>query len=126
VSAWLVDTQALLWFLTNDPRLTADAKQTMESGESVLLVSAASIWEMAIKSGLGKLRVPDNLPAILSDQGFESLAIEPRHAWAVRALPVGAHQDPFDRLLAAQARVEDLPVISSDAAFDAYGVKRLW
>lgn len=126
MSAWLVDTHALLWFLTDDPQLSETARATMESGESVLLVSSASIWEIAIKRGLGKVRAPTDLLTLLRGEGFESLAIEPEHAWAVQDLAQGDHKDPFDRLLAAQAQFENLPLISNDPQLDRYGIKRLW
>jgi len=127
LSAWLVDTHAVLWFLADDSQLSPPAKQTMEAGESVLLVSSASIWEMAIKVGLGKLEVPDDLLAVLRDQGFETLEVTPAHAWAVRKLPQNAHRDPFDRLLAVQAGLERLPVISDDEQLDQYpGLTRRW
>jgi len=98
----------------------------MESGDSVLLVSCASIWEMAIKRSLGKLWAPDNLPSLLREEGFETLAIEPEHAWAVRDLAPSDHKDPFDRLLAVQAKAENLPVISNDPQLDRYGIQRAW
>ena len=126
MSAWLVDTHALLWFLADDRQLSETAKATMESSESVLLVSSASIWEMAIKRGLGKLRAPPDLLSVLRREGFEDLAIQPEHAWAVRDLEPGDHKDPFDRLLAAQAQLENLPLISNDLQLDRYGIKRLW
>ncbi len=126
MSAWLVDTHALLWFLTDDPQLSEPARATMESGESVLLVSSASIWEIAIKRGLGKVRAPTDLLTLLRREGVESLAIEPEHAWAVQDLASGDHKDPFDRLLAAQAQFENLPLISNDPQLDRYGIKRLW
>ncbi len=127
MSTWLVDTEAVLWFLADDPRLSPSAKQTMESGESVLLVSSASIWEMAIKVGLGKLEMPDDLLTVLPDQGFEPLEVTPAHAWAVRELPRGSHKDPFDRLLAVQSALERLPMISSDEQLDQYrGLTRHW
>jgi len=126
LSAWLVDTHALLWFLADDPRLSESAKRTMESGENVLLVSSASIWEMAIKRSLGKLQAPDDLLSVLREEGFEPLAIQPEHAWAVRDLTPSDHNDPFDRLLAVQARAENLPVISNDPQLDRYGIERDW
>ncbi len=126
MSAWLLDTHALLWFLADDPQLSEAAKSTMESGESVLLVSSASIWEMAIKSGLGKLQAPADLLTVLRKEGFQSLAVQPEHAWAVRDLAPGEHKDPFDRLLAAQASLEKLPLISNDVRLDRYGIERHW
>jgi PIN domain nuclease of toxin-antitoxin system len=126
VSSFLVDTHAVLWFLIDDPQLSPQAKRTMESADSVLLVSAACVWEIAIKTALGKLSAPPDLPAVLSDQGFDTIDITVGHAWRVATLPVVAHKDPFDRLLVAQALVEDLAIISSDAGLDAYGVDRHW
>jgi PIN domain nuclease of toxin-antitoxin system len=81
---------------------------------------------MAIKASLGRLEVPANLLEILDHQGFVTLSIEPRHAWAVADLPLGEHKDPFDRQLAAQALLEDLPIISADEQLDHYGVTRAW
>jgi len=89
------------------------------------MISAVSVWESAIKSALGKLRVPDDLPERLDDFAFERLAITDVHAWAVRALPP-VHSDPFDRLLAAQALCERATIVSADAIFDRYGVTRVW
>jgi len=126
LSAWLVDTHAVLWFLADDPQLSATAKRIMESGDNVLLVSTASIWEMAIKRSLGKLHAPDGLPSLLRAEGFETLAIQPEHAWAVRDLPARDHMDPFGRLLAVQAKVENLPVISNHPQLDRYGIQREW
>lgn len=126
MSTWLVDTHALLWYLADDSRLSAPAKVTMESGESVLFVSAASVCELAIKSSLGKLRVPDDLIEALDEEGFEPLEMGLQHAWRLADLPRGEHKDPFDRMLVAQALVEDLPVISNDDQLDRYGIRRHW
>lgn len=98
----------------------------MEASESVLLVSAASVWEMAIKASLGKLRIPDDFLEALGEQGFGVLDLTGVHAWAVRTLPLREHRDPFDRQLVAQALVESLPIISGDPALDQYGVDRHW
>jgi len=126
MSSWLVDTHALLWYLADDDRLSDDARRTMESADSILLISAASVWELAIKSSLGRLRLPDDFVAALEDEGFESLDVRFEHAWRAGELPLGSHKDPFDRLLAAQALLERLPVISNDEALDEYGVQRHW
>lgn len=122
----MVDTHAVLWFLTDDPRLSPRAKRTMEAADSVLLVSAACVWEIAIKTALGKLSAPSDLPAVLGDQGFDTLDITVNHAWRVATLPAIEHKDPFDRLLVGQALVEDLPIISGDDALDQYDVERHW
>lgn len=90
-----------------------------------MFVSAVSIWEAAIKSALGKLQVPDDLPAHLDHFAFERLAVTDVHAWGVRALPP-VHADPFDRLLVAQAVAEEAAIVSADAVFDQYEVPRVW
>lgn len=89
------------------------------------MVSIASLWEIAIKSALGKLQAPDDLPQRVEELGFELLGITVEHAWAVRHLP-HHHRDPFDRLLIAQAQVEQLPIVSVDPAFAAYDVAVIW
>jgi PIN domain nuclease of toxin-antitoxin system len=117
---------ALLGSLSDDARLSPDAKATMESGENVLLASSACVWEMAIEAGLGKLKVPRDLPAVLVEQGFTPFDVTAEHAWAVAELPLTEHRDPFDRLLVAQARVEGLGIISGDARLDQYEIERHW
>jgi PIN domain nuclease of toxin-antitoxin system len=81
--------------------------------------------ELPVKSALGKLRVPGDLPDRLEQFAFEPLAVTDKHAWAVRSLPA-AHNDPFDRLLVAQAVCERATIVSADAIFDQYGIARLW
>ncbi len=126
MSSYLVDTHALLWFLGDPAKLSPAALLAMESEETALFVSAACVWEIAIKASLGKLRVPPDLLTVLRDQRFEPFEIRHQHAWKVRELSMGVHKDPFDRLLVAQALVENLPIISHDTQLDAYGAKRLW
>lgn len=126
MSAWLVDTHALLWFLADDPKLSIEAKQTMESELSELFVSAASVWEIGIKLRLGKLRAPEQLPRVMAEQGFAELAVTADDAWGVTALSLEEHRDPFDRMLVAQSLTRHLPIISGDAALDQYGVTRHW
>ena len=118
------DTHALLWLLAGDARVSA-ARVAIEDARTPVLVSAVSVWEAAIKSALGKLRVPDDLPERLDEFAFERLPVTDVHAWAVRALPP-VHTDPFDRLLAAQALCERATIVSADAVFDAYAVTRIW
>jgi PIN domain nuclease of toxin-antitoxin system len=125
VTRLLVDTHALLWWLADDARLTADARAAIADPANEPLVSVASVWETAIKRSLGKLSAPDDLPAQIADGGFTWLDVRAEHAWHVRALSAH-HRDPFDRLLVAQALVEQVPVITADARFDAYGVDVLW
>jgi PIN domain nuclease of toxin-antitoxin system len=121
----LVDTMALLWWLADDSRLTEAARAAIADPARPAFVSAASVWEAAIKRSLGKLELDDDLPAVLDDEGFGVLTVNAVHAWTAGELPFH-HRDPFDRLIVAQARVEGLALVSSDAAFDAYGVTRVW
>jgi PIN domain nuclease of toxin-antitoxin system len=125
VSRFLVDTHALLWWLDDDPALPPAARAAIADPGNEPLVSAASVWEMAIKRSLGKLRVPDDLPATVLDAGFEWLFVSAAHAWDVRELPLH-HRDPFDRLIVAQALRERIGIITRDRHFDAYGVYRIW
>ena len=120
----LLDTHALLWLLAGDPRVQG-VRAAIEDARAPVLVSAVCVWEAAIKSALGKLRVPDDLPQRLEQFAFERLPISDAHAWAVRALPP-LHNDPFDRLLVAQAICERATIVSADTTFDAYAITRIW
>lgn len=122
---FIADSHALIWHALDDPRLTAGATARIEADDAEVLVSIASLWEIAIKKALGKLEAPDDLPSRLQQLGFELLPIELEHVWAVGALP-HHHGDPFDRLLVAQAQAERLPILSSDPAFASYGVSVIW
>jgi PIN domain nuclease of toxin-antitoxin system len=121
----IADSHTLLWHVLDDPRLTTAPSARIEADDAEVLVSLASIWEIAIKKALGKLEAPDDLPDRIQQLGFELLPVEVEHAWAVRDLP-HRHGDPFDRLLIAQAQVERLPILSSDSAFAAYDVEVIW
>jgi PIN domain nuclease of toxin-antitoxin system len=125
VSRLLVDTHALLWWLTDDPELPTTARDAISDPDNEPFVSTVSVWEIAIKRSLGKIHAPDDLPERISDDGFTWLPISAKHAWHVRGLPMH-HRDPFDRLLVAQALVERLPVISRDTVLDRYGVEVRW
>jgi PIN domain nuclease of toxin-antitoxin system len=125
VSRLLVDTHALLWWLADDPGLSATAREALAEPANDVVVSTASIWEIAIKRALGKLSAPDDLPSHIEAAGFGWLPVQAAHAWQVRDLPPH-HRDPFDRLLVAQSLVEQLPVITADARFSAYGVDVRW
>lgn len=125
----LLDTHALLWWLSDDPRLTPRARKIIAETRNVLFVSAASAWEIATKVRVGKLPTAADLVADLTGhlerEGFQMLAISGEHA--VRAgLLAGTHKDPFDRMLIAQAQAENIPIVSNEAVFDTYGVRRLW
>jgi PIN domain nuclease of toxin-antitoxin system len=125
----LLDTHALLWFLNNDPLLSVTSKGLIEDPANRKFVSIATCWEIAIKVGVRKLDLGEPaatfLPRELASNRFDLLGIELRHATFVESLP-RHHRDPFDRLLIAQAMLEAMPIISADAAFDLYGVRRLW
>lgn len=110
--------------LAGDKRIEG-TRGAIEDARTPVLISAVCVWEAAIKSALGKLRVPEDLPQRLEEFDFERLPVTDVHAWAVRALPP-IHNDPFDRLLAAQAICERATIVSSDAVFDAYGLTRIW
>jgi PIN domain nuclease of toxin-antitoxin system len=119
---YLLDTHVLLWALADDPRLTKDQAEAI--GQGTLFLSAASVWEIAIKRASGKLDVPDHLLATAQGAGCRALPISWAHAEAAAALP-RHHADPFDRMLIAQARLEGLVLLSSDARFSAYEVERI-
>lgn len=121
----LVDTHALLWWLADDPALSRAARDRIADPANELLVSAASVWEIAIKRSLGKLTAPDDLPDQILGEGFAWLPVGPEHAWRVRTLPPH-HRDPFDRLLVAQALVEHMALVSADAHLAGYGVEVQW
>jgi PIN domain nuclease of toxin-antitoxin system len=125
VSRLLVDTHALLWWLTDDPALSPVARAALADPGNEPLVSAATIWEIAIKRSFGKLTAPDDLPDRIAGEGFAWLPVSPVHAWHVRDL-AAHHRDPFDRLLVAQALTERLPIITADDRFDEYGVEVRW
>lgn len=125
MSRLLLDTHALLWWLTDDPALSATAREVLADPVNEPLVSAASVWEIAIKRSLGKLTAPDDLPDRIAEQGFSWLPVSAAHAWQVRELPAH-HRDPFDRLLIAQALVERLAIITTDAHFNDYDIEVYW
>lgn len=125
----LLDTHALLWWLTKNPSLTVSAQALIKSGDHTVLVSAVSPWEMATKVRLGKLDVASEVVAnfgfYLERERFQIITINVDHGIRAGLLP-GPHKDPFDRMLIAQALAEDVPIISNDRALDGYGVRRLW
>lgn len=125
----LLDTHALVWWLSGDSRLSRAARQAVADDLAEVFVSAASAWELATKVRLGKLSDPhgvaDALSSHLADQGFRALPITLEHGRGAGKLP-GPHKDPFDRMLITQAQREGLAVVSNDTVFDAYGVHRVW
>jgi len=125
----LLDTHCLLWWLDGDMRLPEYSRALIADREIKVLVSAASAWELSTKVRIGKLpgavHVAAELPAIIMAQGFEPLDISLSHAQRAGGLP-GPHRDPFDRILVAQSQAENIPIVSNDQVFDAFGVMRLW
>jgi len=124
----LLDTHTFLWFIDDNPRLSARAKALLES-DADLLLSVASLWEISIKISIGKLTLTQPFDVFLRQQltnnDIEMLPISLAHLGVVSTLPFH-HRDPFDRLLIAQAIIEKMPVVGIDAAFDAYSITRLW
>ena len=118
----------MLWFAAADRRLSRTARATMEHADAVLLLSVASVWEMAIKASLGQLQLPGTVASYVAGkrvEGYSLLSIDAAHAALVESLPFH-HRDPFDRLLAAQALTERCPIVSRDRVFRKYGVTAIW
>ena len=121
----LLDTHAALWWLSGDDRVGESAAEYLTDSTNHVLLSAAVVWEVAIKRSLGKLEAPDDLTETLLSAGALPLPINLEHAAAVRELPLH-HRDPFDRLLVAQAMIERATVVSADAALQPYDVTVVW
>jgi PIN domain nuclease of toxin-antitoxin system len=125
----LLDTHALLWWLFDDPKLSLAARSAIVAPGNEIAVSAASAWEIATKHRLGRLPeagdVPVRLPHYLRRARFAVLNMSLEHALAAGALP-GPHNDPFDRILIAQARIGDLAVVTIDRVFQDYGATVIW
>ena len=127
----LLDTCALLWFLRDDAELSESAAAAIENPANEVFVSVVSIWEIAIKANLGKIKVQNDfengLEEKLTQDGFTLLPVNYRHAAGVFSLP-RVHADPFDRLLITQCRAEKLVAVTNDAHWSAkpYGVRVLW
>jgi PIN domain nuclease of toxin-antitoxin system len=125
----LVDTHAFLWFITDDPQLSTVAKGLIADPDNEILISPASYWEIAIKVRIGKYTLSAPYETLIEQgidgNGFKILPIEPRHTAVLTTMPFH-HRDPFDRLIVAQAEIEQAPIVSIDAVLDAYGVQRLW
>lgn len=125
----LLDSHAFLWFVGGNPRFSQRARQIIEDRDNESVFSIASVWEIAIKVGLGKLTPHVPFPMLISEQmnenGIALLAITVAHALRVAQLPYH-HRDPFDRMLIAQAIIESVPIISADSIFNAYPITRIW
>jgi PIN domain nuclease of toxin-antitoxin system len=121
----LLDTHAALWFLSDDQRLGENARRDLTDETNVVLLSAAVVWEVAIKRSLGKLVVAEEYLSLLLGAGVQALAVSVDHAAAAEALP-WHHRDPFDRMLVAQAAIEGAALVSRDEALRPYGVTLVW
>lgn len=125
----LLDTHALLWWLSDDCALSQRARTAIASTRNSVLVSAASVWEIATKVRLGKLpsaaHLADDFTGHMARERFGVLSISGDHAIRAGLLP-GAHKDPFDRMLIAQSQAEKLALVSNEAVFDSYGIRRIW
>ncbi|NBO31260.1 MAG: type II toxin-antitoxin system VapC family toxin [Cyanobacteria bacterium WB6_1B_304] len=124
----LLDTHTFLWFINDSPELSGSAADLLESDVDLLL-STASLWEIAIKVSLNKLTLPDSyeqfIPQQITLNNIEILTITFEHLTIVSRLPFH-HRDPFDRLLIAQSMSENLQIVSTDTQFDRYGISRKW
>lgn len=125
----LLDTPTFLWWITDDARLSPSVRQLMGNGQNRLFFSAASGWEIAIKTRLGRLDLPGEPAAFILGQlacnAIEVLPVQLSHALEVYALP-DHHRDPFDRLLIAQSQVEGLPLLTRDPLIAQYAVDTIW
>jgi PIN domain nuclease of toxin-antitoxin system len=126
VSTYLIDTHVWLWMQTDPGRLRDETRQVLEDMANELLLSAASVWEIAVKYRIGKLPLPEPplsyVPERMRRSGTAPLAIEPAHALRTGELP-DHHNDPFDRLLIAQAQILGIPIVTVDRQIQAYDVK---
>lgn len=125
----LLDTHTLIWWLGGDPQLPPTTRELIGDEVNAIYVSAASAWEISTKVRIGKLPSAAPLVSTLREhierQGFAELDMTTDHALRAGSLP-GAHRDPFDRMLAAQAQAENLAIVSNDTVFDRLGIVRAW
>ena len=125
----LLDTHAFIWWVTNDPQLSVNARNVIADSGNILLLSVVSAWEIVIKNKLGKLTLPEPveqyIPSRLVSNRFESLPIQMSHVLQVGSLP-NIHRDPFDRILIAQSQVENLPIVTIDQQITQYLVQTIW
>jgi PIN domain nuclease of toxin-antitoxin system len=124
----LVDTHAFLWFMAGDARLSAAARRALEDEDRAWWLSAASVWELSVKSSLKRLVLPAPAADYIAEKvraGLRVLPVEWMHAAGVERLPFH-HRDPFDRLLVAQAQIERLALVTHDPVFRRYGVPVVW
>jgi PIN domain nuclease of toxin-antitoxin system len=125
----MLDTHAFLWWSLDDARLSDAAREVIRDGRNEILVSVASIWEVAIKARKGKVDLPMEIDDYIDDRlkrnRWATMAVDVRHAVRAATLPM-IHADPFDRVLVAQAQLESLPIVTTDAAITRYDVETIW
>lgn len=125
----LLDTHTFLWWITDDPKLSSHVRGIISDGDNELFLSAASGWEIAIKAKLGRIKLPDKPELFISEQlvhnAIQSLPIQMGHALHVYTLP-NHHRDPFDRMIIAQAQLEDLLILTADSRISQYLVQAIW
>lgn len=121
----LLDTNTLLWWRGGSPRLHARVSDQISDPDNDIVVSIASLWEIAIKRGLGKLRFPEDIEEVIAEEEFDLLNITYAHLRVLGDLP-RHHSDPFDRLLISQSLAERMPIVTNDRAFAAYEVGLVW
>ena len=117
----LLDTHFLLWWLDDSADLGQKARAVISKPENLIFYSAASLWELRIKEGVGKIQLPANFGKVLAAEQFESLSVTIKHTEALRGLPLH-HRDPFDRMLVAQASTEDFTILTRDKFIPLYAV----
>lgn len=120
----LLDTHTLLWWLADSPALGANAREAIMEPRNEIYVSAATTWEISIKRSIGKLEAPDDMDAIVEEEGMLKLPITLFHGDQAGALP-DIHKDPFDRMLIAQAQAEGLIVVTADSVFQQYKIRHM-
>jgi PIN domain nuclease of toxin-antitoxin system len=125
----LLDTHVLVWWVTDDPRLSSRGRADIEDRDEECIISSVTAFELTTKARLGKLpaaaELADGFESLIEREGFSLLAITVDHGLRAGRL-IGVHRDPFDRLLAAQSLIEGLPIITADPAFRAFGVETVW
>jgi PIN domain nuclease of toxin-antitoxin system len=125
----LLDTHTFIWYITDSPQLSQNAKKLIENENTEKLLSLASVWEMGIKHSIGKLNFSRPFMEFIKEQlvitNIGLLGIDFEHIEVITTLPLH-HRDPFDRIIIAQAILEGIPVIGADGMFDAYGITRFW
>jgi PIN domain nuclease of toxin-antitoxin system len=129
MTKFLFDSHALFWFLDGDDRLPRRVRLAVEAANTILVASAVSAWEFANKVRIGKWpevrRFAEDFIELTTAQQFELLPVKPEHAKLAGFMP-GAHRDPFDRMLAAQSQIEQMPLVTADPAFKEFGTKVIW